>query len=109
MAILGVNLSDGDNVPNGPDNPVGQDHEGAPDLPASPGEQNREGQTPKGKESLPIPRYRTSVTRYKGIPRKETVGVKCENCPHFHVDHSFYSKLCLIDGCGCTGLKITIG
>ncbi len=36
---------------------------------------------------------------------KIKLGFPCQNCPHTHKDHSYYSRVCLIDGCTCPGMK----
>ncbi len=42
------------------------------------------------------------------IQPRISVGFPCQNCPHSHKDHSMYSRLCLIENCACTGLKLDV-
>jgi len=37
--------------------------------------------------------------------KKIDAGYKCLNCPHLHLDHSYYTHLCLIGDCPCPGMK----
>lgn len=97
-----------------PDKP-GQDPIQPPQgQPVTPGEKDREGQTPEiPKEDIPRPR--STFGRYTGtslggtLGRKTTikVGYPCKNCQHVHTDHSMYEpRLCLANDCKCSGLLI---
>lgn len=78
--------------------------------PRPPGAGDREGEAPKRENNLPRPSRpgRSSFGAYRGNAPKVKVGYPCLNCPHAHIDHSYYSKFCLIDDCPCPGLKLDV-
>ncbi len=111
MDILGPDSSDDHLKPGGgPDKP-GQDQDPpASSAPEPLGGEDRTSQAPEGKEGVPSadsPPGKSSFGRYQGDPPKLRAGYPCLNCPHSHMDHTMYDRhLCLIEGCGCSGLLI---
>ncbi len=112
MAILGFDTGDDDIVGSGTPDKPGQDKEPLPKAPTDGTTEIRSpSPTPEGKTDNPLPTGsaagKSSFGRYQGHKPKLKVGYPCSNCPHSHMDHGMYDRhLCLMDDCGCIGLKI---